>query len=256
MTRYYWFPFQWAWYEQIGLLAPLAVIWAIGRRQVLARMALGLGLISLAVAFVLARSRMPTHLVARLQPLRSFQIVYVVMILLLGAWLGEHVLKAKRIRWVLLLASLGAVMGLVQGKTFEHSQHVEWPGQLARNGWVRGFEWVRENTPRDALFALDARYITQGSGEDAQAFRAIAERSALADYSKDGGEASIMPALTEAWVRSQTAQTGLEQEPDQERLRRLSSFGVSWVVLERSSETAWKCDYANEAVKVCRVPSE
>jgi len=29
---------------------------------------------------------------------------------------------------------------------------------------------------------------------------------------------------------------------------------VTWVVLERGAVTAFLCDYANEAVKVCRLP--
>ena len=53
---------------------------------------------------------------------------------------------------------------------------------------------------------LDSHYITS-PGEDAQSFRAIAERSAMPDYSKDGGEASIMPGLTSAWMSGVVAQT-------------------------------------------------
>ena len=114
--------------------------------------------------------------------------------------------------------------------------------------------WVRKNAPVDALFALDARYITEGHGEDAQCFRAIAERSALPDYSKDGGEASITPQLTEAWVAGTTAQSGLEQESDADRAAKVKSLGATWVVLERGADTAWVCPYANEGVKVCRIP--
>ena len=73
---------------------------------------------------------------------------------------------------------------------------------------MQAFLWIRGNTPKDALFALDADYIN-APGEDAQSFRAIAERSALPDYSKDGGEASIAPDLTAAWSIGQAAQRGL-----------------------------------------------
>ena len=101
--------------------------------------------------------------------------------------------------------------------------------------------------------ALDSDYITK-SGEDAQSFRAIAERSALPDYSKDGGEASITPELTSAWVEGQVAQSGLSNSTDARRIAALKPLGVGWVVLERSAATAFVCDYANEAVKVCRLP--
>jgi hypothetical protein len=118
---------------------------------------------------------------------------------------------------------------------------------------VRAFVWIRDNTPKDAVFALDSHYITH-EGEDAQGFRGIAERSALPDYSKDGGEASITPALASAWAEGQTAQSGLDGESDEARSAKLKKLGVGWVVLERNTATAWPCPYANDAVKVCRIP--
>jgi hypothetical protein len=102
------------------------------------------------------------------------------------------------------------------------------------------------------LFALDADYIN-AEGEDAQCFRAIAERSALADYSKDGGEASIAPDLTAEWVREQAAQQGLSPVSDAERMARLRPLGVGWVVLRADAVTGFECPYQNAAVKVCRV---
>jgi hypothetical protein len=176
------------------------------------------------------------------------------MILLLGAWLGQHLLKSSPWRWALLLVTLGGTMFFVQRSTFPNSAHLEWPWTAATNPWEQAFLWARENTPKNALFALDANYITQGRHEDAQCFRAIAQRSALADYSKDGGEASITPDLTAAWVAGQTAQTGLEWASDSERLAKLGTFGVRWVVLEATSETAWSCPYSNPTVKVCKLP--
>ena len=73
--------------------------------------------------------------------------------------------------------------------------------------------WISRNTPKDALFAMDADYITK-PGEDAQGFRAIAERSVLPDYSKDGGVVANKPLLTGAWMRGQAVQTGLSTEND------------------------------------------
>jgi hypothetical protein len=34
----------------------------------------------------------------------------------------------------------------------------------------------------------------------------------------------------------------------------LRPLGVTWVVLEREAVTAFVCGYANEVVKVCRLP--
>jgi hypothetical protein len=265
MTRFYWFPSEWRWYEQFGLLAPLAILFLAGRLNssdaerwsLLARMAFVLGAISLMIAFCFARPALPTHLVARLQPLRCFQIVYEVMILTIGAGLG----KRWRVRWpsgsaalsLGLPVLLGVVMFFVQRGTFPASRHFEWPGRRPRNEWAQAFLWIRANTPTDALFALDTHYITL-PGEDAQGFRALSERGALPDYSKDGGEASITPPLADAWAAGQAAQNNLTSEPDNQRSAALWPLGVTWVVLRRAGTTSWTCPYRNATVKVCRVP--
>jgi len=258
-TRYYWFLSEWHWYELLGLIAPVLILIALRNRgtpenRLLTHAAVLLSSIALLVAICFAHESYATHLVARLQPLRAFQIVYELMILLLGAWLGTHVLEHHLWRWTVLLVGLGMPMFFAQRSTFPNSAHIEWPNSPPANPWQQAFVWIRTNTPADALFALDAHYITAGKHEDAQCFRAIAQRSALPDYSKDGGEASITPGLTDQWAIGQAAQTTLETEPDSRREARLKPLGVSWVVLERSSQTAWSCPYQNPTVKVCRLP--
>ena len=176
------------------------------------------------------------------------------MILLLGAWIGEHILKAAVWRWALVLAVLGGIMFAVQRSTFPNSAHIEWPWSYPTNPWEQAFLWVRTNTPVDAVFALDAHYITLGTREDAQCFRAIAERSALPDYSKDGGEASITPQLADAWRQGVDAQTNLEDESGSVRAAKLRPLGAGWIIMQSSSMTAWTCPYANATVKVCRLP--
>lgn len=259
LTRTYWFPLQWQWYELVGMVAPIALIIALGRTSevrrwhLLAHMAITLGALSVIVALCFSRPGLSTHLVARLQPLRSFQIVYEVMILLLGAWLGDRWLKLKPWRWGLMLTILGSIMFLAQRSTYPTSAHFEWPGVPPQNQWSRAFLWIRDNTPKDTLFALDAHYISR-DGEDAQSFRGIAERSVLPDYSKDGGETSITPALADAWAEGETAQTGLDTENDATRKANLQPLGVGWVVLAKSSATTWVCPYENAMVKVCQLP--
>lgn len=261
LTRYYWFPFAWQWYEQFGLLAPMLILVWLSREkdrprawQRLALTGVLLALNSLTVAVFFAHQNAANHLVARLQPLRAFQLVYELMILLLGAWLGEFILGRQPWRWALLLASMGGILFFVQRDTFPTSAHLEWPWNQSTNPWEQAFLWARENTPVDALFALDAHYITQGHHEDAQCFRAIAERSALPDYSKDGGEASITPSLTADWSAGEGAQEALESESDDARLQHLKPLHVGWIVLEQASRTRWACPYANATVKVCRLP--
>lgn len=261
MSRYYWFLSQWHWYEVAGLAAPIAILCgfaararrdAAGTQLAVLQMVLVVGLGSIVVALLFARAEMATHIVARLQPLRVFQQVYIVMILFLGAIVADW-LRRRMLAWVGIVGLLGAVMFFAERQTFPSSPHVELPSRTA-NAWTQAFEWIRANTPVDAVFALDADYITL-PGEDAQCFRAISERSALPDYSKDGGEAAIAPRLTAAWTAGQRAQARLSQESDAERLQALASEGVDWVVLERSAATSFACDYANAAVKVCRLPN-
>jgi len=202
--------------------------------------------------------------VARMQPLRIFQTVYVVMILLLGAALGERVLRRQALRWVLVFSALAAVMVMAERTTFPASRHLELPSALgwdagrgsstdSGNPYERAFAWIGRNTPRDAVFAMDAQYITK-AGEDAQSFRAIAERSVLPDFSKDGGVVTNKPELAAAWLQGQLVQKELSAKPDAERIALLRPLGVSWVVLEREALTGFVCGYANEAVKVCRLP--
>jgi hypothetical protein len=149
---------------------------------------------------------------------------------------------------------LGGIMLGAERTAFPHSNHLELPGSVPRNQWTQAFLWVRDNTPKDALFALDADYIN-APGEDAQCFRAIAERSALPDYSKDGGEASIAPELATEWTSSQAAQQHLSapQATDPQRLAALRPLGVSWVILQAGATTHFDCPYTNAAVKVCRL---
>jgi hypothetical protein len=265
LTRDYWFLSQWHWYEWIGLIAPLVILSfvAMGPRRDgddarlgLARMAIAAGVIAAAVAILFARTGMTIHLVARMQPLRIFQLVYIVMILMLGAALGERFLQRRPMRWIVAFSLLTAVMVIVERRTFPASKHLELPrgtSEDSGNQFEQAFMWISRNTPRDAIFALDAQYITK-PGEDAQSFRAIAERSVLPDFSKDGGVVTNLPELAAAWLQGQTAQARLNTESDVMRIAALKPLGVTWVVLERSAETGFACKYANEAVKVCRLP--
>jgi hypothetical protein len=262
LTRPYWFLKDWAWYELFGLLGPLWILAMVAvkrrsekdvARNALTRMGVAAACTAVLVAMLFARPDLQTHVVARLQPLRMFQIVYALMLLVTGAALAERLLRRSAWRWIVAFSVLGGVMVYTGHRTFPHSVHLEMPWAQPANKWERAFVWVSRHTPKDALFALDAHYITQPE-EDAQSFRAIAERSMLPDYSKDGGEASITPDLSAAWMVGQNAQVGLNIESDADRIAQLKPLGVTWVLLDAASATSMQCDYANSAVKVCRLP--
>jgi len=116
---------------------------------------------------------------------------------------------------------------------------------------VQAFEWIRENTPNDAYFVLDPEHM-EAPREDEQGFRAIAERSMLADKIKDSGAATMFPALANAWREQVRAQNGWKQfqKADFERLHR--QFEVDWVVLEKPAALP-DCPYKNSKLAVCRI---
>jgi hypothetical protein len=260
-TRDYWFLSNWHWYEILGLFAPLLVLAAILRDRLeitepalwLARMAIAAGIIGSVVTVIFARKSAPTYIVAMLQPLRVYLLVYVVMILLAAAELGKRLLLSIRWRWSLLYLLLGSLLFVVQLSTFPHSNHVEFPGSAPRNDWQKGFLWIRNNTPKDALFAIGTNYI-RSKAEDSQNFRPIAERSALPDFTKDGGIAAIEPELTAQWIYGQTIQAGLSSATDDERRSKLAQARIEWLVLPSSAATGFSCPYQNHSMKVCFVP--
>jgi hypothetical protein len=145
-------------------------------------------------------------------------------------------------------------MFYAQRQMFPATEHIEWPGATSQNAWLQAFTWIRQNTPEDALFALDPHYV-ELPGEDFHGFRALAERSVLADYDKDAGMAARVPRLAPRWLKEVTAQTGWQnfQAADFQRLK--NEFGVNWVIL--TAQTAplegLTCPYQNRQLEVCRL---
>ena len=267
LTRSYFYISQWQWYEVIGIVAPPLMMFAYAYRNrrapispaLGARIALCWAMVlcsaaSIMVSLLFAHPTSHSHLVARLQPLRAFHIVYLVFFVLLGGLIGQHWLKRATWRWIALFGAVAATMFFAQRATYPSSPHLEAPWTRPTNPWAQAFLWIRANTPTSALFALDAHYIT-APGEDAQGFRAEAERSTLADYSKDGGASAIFPQLAPAWMTQHTADTGLSAMSDSQRIAHLAPFGVTWIVLQRGAQTAFDCPYANAEIRVCRLPA-
>ena len=89
----------------------------------------------------------------RLQPLRIFQLVYVVMILIVGAVLGERVLQRRLLRWATTFGLLAVIMFFVQRHTFSSSAHLELPHRRRKTDGSRRVLWISRKTPKDALFA-------------------------------------------------------------------------------------------------------
>jgi hypothetical protein len=251
----------WTWYEWLGILAPVVLFWWFGRmararqwRQLdlVCRALIVYDLIYFSAALVVD---LPARFesLARLQPLRSLHLLYMLMFLIMGGFLGEFVLKNRVWRWLALFVPLSAGMFVAQRALFPASAHIEWPGVAPKNPWAQAFVWVRDNTPVDAVFALDPDFM-QLPGEDTIGFRCLAERSRLADLSKDSGAVSMFPPLAEEWLEQVQAQSPWTKLRLGGLLRLKSNYGVSWVVVQQPDGANLDCQYQNSAVLVCRIP--
>lgn len=185
------------------------------------------------------------------QPLRGYHLLYVFLFLIMGGMIGERVVKSSVWRWLALYVPLALVMFYAQRQLFPGSRHIEGPGLEPRNQWVQAFEWVKANTPGDAYFVLDPRYM-DASGEDQHGFRGLAERSQMADWVKDPGPVTLFPAIGPEWQREVHALDGFGRFEASDFRRLHHQFGVNWVLLQRPPEQM-TCPYHNGTVWVCRI---
>lgn len=256
------FLLRWHWYEWLGILGPLALLsWfsRIAKRkrrpvfETLSRALFFLEVICLVGGLLIAI--VPNfRIFAAYQPMRGLQLVYVFLIIFSGGVLGETLLKNKPLRWLLLFIPLCAGMYFAQFQLFPDGQHVEWPGAAPKNSWVQAFLWIRANTPENAIFALDPNYMAL-SGEDHQGFRAIAERSRLADTNKDWSVAVLYPwlPLADDCLAQTQAANGWKSFGGGDFSRLEKTYGVTWVVLQQPNPAVHNCPYRNSAVEVCRL---
>jgi hypothetical protein len=166
---------------------------------------------------------------------------------------GKYLLRAGVWRWAAYLVVINGSMLAWQLTLFSTSPHLEMPGERAANPWLQAFAWIRGNTPEDAYFALDPYYL-RAPGDDYYGFRALAERSQLADEIKDGAVVTQVPELGPVWARQVAAEQGWEhfQLADFERLK--AEFGVDWVLVSYPQPAGLTCPWHNSALTVCRVP--
>ena len=258
----------WAWYEWLGAIAPIfLLLWFahLARQQapasgqtVLKHLAVrtaAYGVFQFVVALLIM---LPPSLerLRVLEPMRYLHLLYVLMILLVGCFLGEKVLRQHYWRWVALFLPAALGMFLAQRALYPASPHLEFSGIHSSNPWLQSFEWVRNNTPEDAYFALGPDYMHR-PGEDSHGFRALALRSALADNVKDSGMVMTSPLLAVRWQREVAAQNlGHEgwQHVSAADLHRLKAeFGVDWTILERPVAETLDCPYENDLLAVCRI---
>jgi hypothetical protein len=253
-------PAKWRWYEDCGVAAPIALFALAAHRakagsrirHLCVACAL-LGTSSALAAFLFVHSSGP-YLLVRLQLLRSFHILYLLGVLLLGGWVANVFALQRNTRWIALTLLASASLGLfaAQRAAYPLSAHIEWPGMRPLNPWAQAYQWIRRNTPANAVFAADPGLVFH-DGVDMQGFRATTVRSLLADNKDQGVAVVVNPSIADIWAAQRNAQLGLNEMSDAERIERLRPFGVTWLLLNSSAATQFPCPYWNSAAKVCRM---
>jgi hypothetical protein len=261
-ARDFYFLFAWTWYDWLGLIAPLAILgwfWKVrprGTTPALARLCLALipyGALSVAIAAVLSSSHV-FDMFMRLQPLRTFHLVTMVFLLIFGGVVGEYAAQIGRWIFPVLCLGVATLMFFVERDIYPASPHIEWPWvQSTSNAWINTLLWVRHNTPHDAVFAVDSRYFND-PGVDKHGFRAIARRSELADYFKDGGAVAIFPALADEWKRETDATYGLNHFTAADFTRLAHEYPVTWAVIHGAAPAGINCPYERQGYVVCKIP--
>ena len=202
------------------------------------------------VCNILFVHRSGSFILARLQMLRAYQLIYLVGIVMAGGWLGKIALG--KLRFLLLTPIVPmAAMYFAQRAEYAQSLHIETPWSVEANPWHQAFLWVKSNTPPDALFAANPDMM-ELPGEGHEGFRSISERSVLGS-NKDEGVAVLSPALADTWTLQNQAQLGLDQDTDEMRMTKLKSLQVSWFLLSGDASTKFPCPFKNSAVQVCRL---
>jgi hypothetical protein len=251
---------QWQWYEWLGLIAPFAVLIWLGRIARLRNLknlervchaAVVYEFVYFVIALVIAIPQRFEAL-ARLQPLRSLLLVYIFMLMAIGGLVAEYILKDRQWRWLLLFLPVCVGMFVAQRQLFPSTAHIEWPWAAPKNQWEQAFLWIRQNTPVDATFAINPFYM-EAAGEDRIGFRALAERSRLADANKDSGAVAMFPPLAEEWWGQFQPQKDWPHFSDVDFLRLQEKYRVSWVLVQVPAATGLSCPYKNSAVAVCKI---
>ncbi len=258
LSREFYFPTVWHWYEIVGLFAPvLLMAWGAKRAGLdaaLGRLCLAgsiAGVTSCICVFCFVHPAGP-YLLARLQLLRVYHILYALGAIMLGGLLAKRATgKLQTAAWYGVLAIIAAGMFLMQRQLFSALPDVELPGVAAQDPRQQGFVWIREHTSVAAFFAMDPKLL-DFNDESAPGFRALTERSLLTDV-KDEGVASLLPSLAPAWAADRDRQISLDRHSDPERVQQLRGLGVDWILLSPQAATSLPCPFRNAAMKVCRL---
>lgn len=251
---------EWAWFEWLGALAPPLLLFGLAqlgrsigneRFRRIAIVVTVFSTVQLGLALTMLFSPHAIHL-APLQPMRYLHLTFLFLFLLGGAALGECVLRANPLRWALVFLPLATVNSWAARDRYPGTPNIELPATAPGNDWLRTFAWVREHTPENAVFALDPRYLSL-PGENNRSFRAIAERSSLADEAKDSAVVTQVPDLISAWETQVDEQRNWRgwTRADFQHLAEVTP--VRWVLVAPVQSAGLACPYTTGTVDVCRI---
>jgi hypothetical protein len=259
LTRTYIFLWSWKWFEWLGIFAPMALLWWFSRlgekmgspalSRICSRLVVFSAIMSTAGLVVGIPARMDWS--APIQPMRHLQLVYLLMALSAGGLLSHYALHSRVWRWLALFIPLCGGMLYAQEEIFPTSSHIEVPSVPSTNRWVRCFLWIRQNTPREAYFAVDPEYMSRPD-EEHYGFRALAERSKLADYSKDAAVVTLEPDLALAWKAQVGSMRDYRNFKAEDFLRLREEFGTNWALVEKEIP-GLSCPYRRDNLAVCRI---
>ena len=160
LSRTFFFVATWTWYQWIGVFAPLALLWrlsvALPRHTLPAFRRVASSLIPFGLLFTIAAAMLAIPRLEgynRLQPMRSFHLLYLIFFILLGGVIGEYWIKSIRVALGGAVCSAGTHYGAGAGVHFpgeracgvagiEQRQHVDLgipvdPVPHAKRGGVR-----------------------------------------------------------------------------------------------------------------------
>jgi len=260
LSRTYYFLSGWHWYEIVGLLAPILLMaWVWAKAETRSRIAhisaasVLAGSTALLISLCFVHSSSPDFLM-RIQVLRVFHLVYLLGLVLIGGVVGERFWESRR--WTVAILFAAAGIGMYAGAriSYSSSPHIQLPFWATASSQGLILNWIRLNTPTDAVFAADP-VLQRQINQDDLGFRATTERSILTDV-KDEGIASLFPNVADAWATRRNAQIGLNRLTDTQIVVRLKPYGVSWLLLPANKDTAFSCPYRDNGIAVCQLKQE
>ena len=155
-------------------------------------------------------------------------------------------LSMRWLYWLTIVVTIGVMFGYILPSIYK-GYH---PPLDERGNWIKMQVWVKENTPKDALFITPPYH---------QSFRIFSERGMVGDW-KDGTQQYFHTAYSyDWWERMQDLGGGGRQFDNFNKDQILSvanKYGASYLVFPKSKKLDLTKVYENQEFTVYKLPSE